>query len=471
MKRKRMEKDRGSVRVVVVGAGVSGLSTAHHLLEAGFSNVTLLEGSNRVGGRVRSVEVSEGVVVELGATCIHGASADNPIFSLATQWGLASSLVPLNRIGGQYYRENGEIIDKALVEQVWNLYLDMETDMATMAESDDRTEALQDRTTVAQFVEKARPQILQHFPEGEEREAADKAFNSMLNYLQFMSGDCLDKTSADLFGQYKTIPGPEMMFTGKGYSGFIEKLREKIPDEVIQLNTEVTKICWGGDQVEILCKENKTYSADHVVVTCSLGHLKANYQSMFEPPLPASKAGAIQRRGFGPVTKLFLYFDQPTRQEGIKLAWSSHGDPITESSQWVKSFTWLDMQPTNTKTIGGPFAGEGAVMMESLPEEDVAAQCTKLLRQFLRDPSFPEPSKVLRSDWNSSPLYKGGYSYPSNESQVDDVQHLAAPVPNRDQPRILFAGEATHPDYYSTVHGAYLSGVRESKRLTEHYKQ
>ena len=33
---------------------------------------------------------------------------------------------------------------------------------------------------------------------------------------------------------------------------------------------------------------------------------------------------------------------------------------------------------------------------------------------------------------------------------------------------ILFAGEATHADYFGTVHGAYLSGVRESKRILEH---
>ena len=30
---------------------------------------------------------------------------------------------------------------------------------------------------------------------------------------------------------------------------------------------------------------------------------------------------------------------------------------------------------------------------------------------------------------------------------------------------ILFAGEATHAHYFGTVHGAYLSGVREAKRI------
>ncbi|KAL8569528.1 hypothetical protein ACOMHN_002075 [Nucella lapillus] len=464
-----MGKERGSVRVVVVGAGMSGLSTARHLLQAGFANVTLLEASDRLGGRIKSVKVSEGVVVEMGATCIHGASMDNPVYRLSNEWGLEPSLVTLDRIDGQYYQENGETIDNSLVEQVWNLYMDMETEMCTMAESGRLAEGLKNRTTIQEYVDKAKPRILQQFPEGKTRDAASNAFNTMLNYLQFMNGDALEKSSADLFGQYKTLPGHEMMFTGKGYSGFVEKVRGNIPDEAIQYNAEVSKICWGGDEVEILCKDGRKYSADHVVVTCSLGHLKANHQRMFEPPLPNSKAGAIQRRGFGRVTKLFLYYDQPVRQQGVKLAWSSHGDPITHPSQWVRSFTWLDMQPTNSKTIGGPFAGEGAAILETLTEEEVSAQCTQVLRQFLQDPTFPEPSKVLRSAWNSDPLFRGGYSYASNDSREDDVRHLAGPLPCQGRPRLLFAGEATHPDYFSTVHGAFLTGVRESQRLADYY--
>ena len=37
------------------------------------------------------------------------------------------------------------------------------------------------------------------------------------------------------------------------------------------------------------------------------------------------------------------------------------------------------------------------------------------------------------------------------------------------QPRLFFAGEATHLRYYSTAHGAYLSGQREAKRLIDYY--
>ncbi|WP_432586399.1 protoporphyrinogen oxidase [Streptomyces sp. HD1123-B1] len=51
--------------VVVIGGGISGLAAAHRLLEAG-ARVTVLEATERLGGKLRAGEI-EGVPVDLGA--------------------------------------------------------------------------------------------------------------------------------------------------------------------------------------------------------------------------------------------------------------------------------------------------------------------------------------------------------------------------------------------------------------------
>ena len=56
-------------RVVVAGAGLSGLTAAYRLAEADHA-VTVLEAQQRVGGRVRSVTLENGAVAELGGEWI-----------------------------------------------------------------------------------------------------------------------------------------------------------------------------------------------------------------------------------------------------------------------------------------------------------------------------------------------------------------------------------------------------------------
>ena len=41
--------------IVVIGAGISGLSCAHHLIKNGIKNIKILDAKDRIGGRVHTV--------------------------------------------------------------------------------------------------------------------------------------------------------------------------------------------------------------------------------------------------------------------------------------------------------------------------------------------------------------------------------------------------------------------------------
>lgn len=69
-------------RVIVVGAGMAGLSAARDLTASG-AEVIVLEARDRVGGRVHT-DVSWGVPVEMGAAWVH-ALQGNPLIRLADQ--------------------------------------------------------------------------------------------------------------------------------------------------------------------------------------------------------------------------------------------------------------------------------------------------------------------------------------------------------------------------------------------------
>ena len=78
-------------RVVIVGGGLAGLATAHHLLRARPDlDLTLLDGGDRPGGKVRRAQVG-GVTVDVGAESVVASSA--AARELVNDLGLGDRLV------------------------------------------------------------------------------------------------------------------------------------------------------------------------------------------------------------------------------------------------------------------------------------------------------------------------------------------------------------------------------------------
>lgn len=77
-----MDKDE---RICIVGAGVSGLSTAYYLEQMGYTNVTVLEKQNRVGGKCHTINY-KGKTYELGAML--GVYSNRNVLELMKEFGV-----------------------------------------------------------------------------------------------------------------------------------------------------------------------------------------------------------------------------------------------------------------------------------------------------------------------------------------------------------------------------------------------
>ena len=69
--------------MIIIGAGVSGLAAADKLQQRGVTYL-ILEGSDRVGGRMSSLSW-QGTTIELGANWVTGCDSANPIYQLAIE--------------------------------------------------------------------------------------------------------------------------------------------------------------------------------------------------------------------------------------------------------------------------------------------------------------------------------------------------------------------------------------------------
>ena len=53
-----------SPRVVIVGGGISAIAAAHLLISEGFEDVVILEATDRIGGRIWSIDLRKFTVQE-----------------------------------------------------------------------------------------------------------------------------------------------------------------------------------------------------------------------------------------------------------------------------------------------------------------------------------------------------------------------------------------------------------------------
>ena len=91
-----------------------------------------------------------------------------------------------------------------------------------------------------------------------------------------------------------------------------------------------------------------------------------------------------------------------------------------------------------------------------------------VLRQFTGDPGLQQPDKVIRQCWTTDPYTLGSGAYPSVTTSDDDFENLFRPLPSESDPRLLFAGEATHSQYWGQV-SLYQGSSSQMTSLIYHF--
>ncbi|KAI3802853.1 hypothetical protein L1987_30998 [Smallanthus sonchifolius] len=520
-------------RIVIIGAGMAGLTAANKLYKSGVKKgafeVCVVEGGNRIGGRIDTSEFG-GDRIEMGATWIHGIGG-SPVHKIAQEINSLESEQPWECMDGFLddpitIAENGYVLNSSLVDPISNLFNNlMDFDQGKKKSIGDGIEidvGGNGSQSVGSFLKKG----LESYWKLESRKETEKVFGcrdwnrkqleeavfAMHENTQRNDTAANDLHNLDYLAESKYVmfPGEEITIA-KGYSSIIESLASVLPSGVIQLNKKVKTIEWqpecvkgimgnkhGGNSraVKIHFLDGTSMSADHVVVTVSLGVLKAgifnsnNDSGMFKfnPPLPDYKIEAISRLGYGVVNKLFLKLSPDfnlgvDRFPFLKMVFHKSDHPVKNPKipWWIRRTASLSPIYVKSNVLLSWFAGEEALKLESLPDEVILDEVSTTISSFFsykKSNGNAKFDKVLKSQWGSDPLFMGSYSYIATGSSIDDMDTVAEPLPNTTvfestggspQLQILFAGEATHRTHYSTTHGAYLSGIREANRLLQHY--
>ncbi|WP_113408269.1 NAD(P)/FAD-dependent oxidoreductase [Hyphomicrobiales bacterium] len=410
----------GEIDVAVIGAGAAGVSAARQLqLLRPDLSVLLLEASDRVGGRARSIHPfgADAAALDLGCGWLHGART-NAWTDIAEEVGLTVDRTPAPWSDGGHRLEQNDPDAKAAAaavndffERVYEYEGDADADLSAMLSPDD--------------------------PWNERIYAVGA----------FMTGGELDKSSVIDLGRYDPGPGPDWRVR-QGYGTLVATYG--LPVRTV-VGAEVHRIDHSGAGHLVLSTGKGELRARAVVVTVSTNVLAAE-RIAFWPPLP-EKIEAASHLPLGLANKLFLRTAEPR---------IFPEDAHVMGSQHSRRTGAYQLKPFGTPVIEAYFAADLALDLE---RQGVAAMfdfsVEQLKRVFGADVG-KMLSPLAASAWAGEPFFGGSYSYATpGASDLRGV--LAAPHDGR----LFFAGEACSKTRYSTAHGAYETGAAAAEAIAK----
>lgn len=417
------------IRVIVIGAGISGLGAAKALRDQG-AEVVVLEALDRIGGRIHT-DNSMGAPFEYGAGWIHGPSAKNPITGLAK--AVQGNTFVTDDDNDQIFDGSGKILTAAQAKKLAD-------DWEALLEYIDEELELNDGRSLAKAIADINP-----------RASKSPGMRWALSaYTEFSKGGPIENLSAVYHDDDEAFGGEDVILTG-GYDRLLAPLADGLD---IKFGAAVKAINSDGDSVTVRT-EDQDFTADYLICTVSLGVLKAKTVK-FEPKLPAKVQQSIDRLGFGDVTKIALKFDDPfwdveTQYFGIMTK------PRGRWNYWMNYRTFSE-----ENILLGLSFGSYAPVADAMTDPEMQQDALAVLRQVWGD-DVGVPTDMRTTHWSTDPQFLGTYSYPVPGNTPKQFDRLSAPIGKR----LFLAGEHTTFAFQGTTHGAYLSGIKAATQIAK----
>ncbi len=409
-----MMKLHDQIDVAVIGAGAAGVAAGRALLARGLS-VLVVEGRSRAGGRAFTDNSSAGGwPLDMGCGWLHSANR-NPLVSEARTLGLH--------------------VDET--EPPWRSQRQGESFATGEQESF--------RAAQAAFYERLEAAALspqdgaasQHLVQGER-------WNPLIDAVStYINGTELDRLSVKDYDAYQDT---EINFrVTEGYGALIARLAQGLP---VTFNTKAQVIDHSGRLLKLATSAG-IIEARAVLVAVST-NIMATGALRFSPALPG-KVAAAAHLPLGVADKVFL------EVEGAQ--------DLPENARLFGRTDRVDTGAYHYRPFGRPLIEGyfGGACARELEEGGLAAFADFAIEELvtvLGGQWRKRLKPVAASGWARDPFALGSYSH-ALPGYADQRAVLAAPHDNR----IFFAGEATHPHFFSTAHGAWMSGQRAADEI------
>jgi len=438
--------------VVVIGAGLAGLSAARAVV-AGGRTVTVLEARDRVGGRTERGHTSDGTPIELGGQWL--GPTQNRMYELVDELGLTTfptynSGEHVTLLGGRTGRlksHRGAVpkLSPFVLADLFRglrrferLALTVPLDEPWRASG---AEELDGQTFETWILENLRTEVGRAYF----RVATEAVFSTESADLSALHALFYAHSGTDLETLLSVDRGAQQDRVVGGTARISELMAAQLGDAVV-LGAAVRSVAQDDHGVRVVTRDGTVHEGAHVIVTLPptlAGRLE------YSPALPSWRDQLTQRLPAGSVIKVHAVYDTPFwREDGLTGQAASDTGPV--------KITFDNSPPSGTPGILVGFleAQDGRAWARRTEGErrDVVVEC--FARYF--GPRARTPLEYLERDWMAEEFSRGCYGAhftPGVWRGFGDA--LRTPVG-----RIHWAGAECSPVWNGYMEGAVRSGER-----------
>jgi monoamine oxidase len=435
---RRLNKSRATKEIVVIGAGLAGLSAAYELSSVGYK-VTVLEGQKRVGGRVETLrKLIPGRVTEGGAELIgsnhHAWLSYKHKFHLHFTDVLEPPNAPIILGGFRLSSAEAAVLGAEFLKATRILDREARSINAGAPWFSPKARAL-DHMSLAQRVRALPVSQLCKWALTEQLvtdNGVPAERQSYLGVLAMIKGGGCKSYWED----------SEVYRCREGNDELAKRFREKLPDGSVRFNCKVTKINLRKRPVVIRLAGRRTLTADDVVLAVP--------PSVWDnidigPSLPPRYKGQ-----FGRNVKFLINVR--------KNSWQPSSPALTTDGP-------VDLTWQGTDQQDGPRAS--FVCFSGSKDAATCKSWRNRRKAYLActTPVYPGIARGIRSskfmDWIGNQWTRGSYSFPA----PGEVTSTAPLLRKGFEQRLHFAGEHTCNAFVGYMEGALQSGLRVAEAL------
>lgn len=454
-------------KVVVIGGGITGLSTMHYLqklkLEKALNiELVLVESNDYLGGKIHSVKNDE-FIMETGADSIVARNAG--IMPLVEELNLQDELV-YNATGISYIYTNNEL-HAIPADTVFGIPTSEESlESSTLISDEGKKEALKDfdlpnesftkESSIGSFLEYF---LGKELVEKQIAPVLSGVYSGDLNKLTMASTlpyliDYKDEYGSIIKGleanreQFLAAANKKFISFKTGLSGLIDRMEEELSDATILKGLHTTKVVKNDDKYEISFSNHESMEADYVVLTTPHNVAQAILQNEeLDTDFNKLKNSSL--------ISIYLGFDIPDDQlpaEGTGFIVSENSDVKCNACTWT-SRKWKHTSENSHLLVRMFYKSTNPAFeeMKDMREEELVEIALQDIEKSLMLNGKPHIVEVTK--WND---LMPNYHLEHGQAVKSLTEKMAVEMPN-----IVLAGCS----YYGVGIGACIKNGKETAEL------